>query len=127
MTPWAALVVAIILIFIIAVTIANIVYYFDVRNGKCTAVSANTATTMMILNIIILIAAAIILVWMLWLFFRRPDQVIAMVPVPAPAPGVAKPQPVPAPAPVPTVPVQSPSTSPEQVRQEQLISSASAF
>ncbi len=124
MTSWAALIIAIIMIFIIAVTIANIVYYFDVRSGSCAAVSVNTATILMVLNIIILVIAAIILVWMLWLFFKKPVPTTPVITTPAVT------------TPVVTTPVPAadsghfaaaPSTNPEQLRQEQLISSASAF
>ena len=63
---WFKIIVFILSAIVVGVTIANIAYFNQIRNGSCQALSHNTATTMVWVNAILLVIAIIIFLWSLW-------------------------------------------------------------
>jgi len=55
--------------FVAGISIANAIYYNNIRTGSCNAVSQGEATTMLWINIIIAVFAIIIFFWALYLIF----------------------------------------------------------
>jgi len=55
--------------FVAGISIANAIYYNNIRTGSCNAVSQGEATTMLWINIVIAVLAIIIFFWALYLIF----------------------------------------------------------
>ena len=69
-------------IFIIGVTIANLVYYNKIRSGGNCVVTQGEAEAMFWVNVIILVFALILFIWSLIGMFLRPSHVAYLTAAP---------------------------------------------
>lgn len=72
---WVLVTIAIIVVIVTVHAVLSIVYFNDIRNGICNAVSSNTGTWMTWFSVIGVIALVLVLILTVWMLFARPKEV----------------------------------------------------